>query len=77
MAMKAIRSSLAINIQCAMQRLFTDRYRTRTDWQTFSMTGAARISSIHGLMAGDARSPDRSVDACASNAAPQRLRAHQ
>ncbi|WP_321855001.1 hypothetical protein, partial [Burkholderia cenocepacia] len=61
--MKAIRMSLAINIQCAMQRLFTDHYRTRTDGQTFPMTGAPRIASIHAPMAGATANDGRSTDA--------------
>ncbi|SAJ87129.1 hypothetical protein UA11_03283 [Burkholderia multivorans] len=43
---ETIRASLTINPQCAMQRLFTDRYLPRTGQMAFSMTRLQRIADI-------------------------------
>lgn len=47
----AVRASLTTNFQCAMQRVFADRYRTRTDQLQFPMTGSQQILCIRGPMA--------------------------
>lgn len=45
---ETIRVSLTINLQCAMQRLFTDRYLPRTGQMAFPMTRSPRIADICG-----------------------------
>lgn len=45
---ETIRVSLTINLQCAMQRLFTDRYLPRTGQMAFPMTRLPRIADICG-----------------------------
>lgn len=59
-AMNAIRPRLTTNQQCAMPRLFTDRYSTRTDQEAIPMTGSARISAIsYGEGAGRRKTRSR------------------
>lgn len=65
-----VRASLTTNFQCAMQRVFTDRYRTRTDQSRFPMTGSQRILCIRA----PTTTHRRLATPCCSPLAPRMLR---